>query len=193
MDTKLINGHGTPHPLKIDENGRAFSNAVSTLLIQQASIEGVAFNVNTGKLVLSGAGTHGLIYLKNTGEKDLLINSIGFLFGTSTAGEYEIFTIQNATTGTLITGASAIAINKNKNGGSTNTINALIYKGASGTTITDGEDWYYSLLGGPNQYTIMTGDIVLRKGTSIAIKMTTPGAANVSVFLAIHEHPLPIK
>ena len=49
--------------------------------------------------------------------------------------------IKNPSTGTLISGASAVAINSNINFGSSNTLSSITYKGAEGSTVTDGADY----------------------------------------------------
>lgn len=187
-----VKGHG----LIINERGAAMSEAISTLLLQQASIEGVAFNVNTGSITLA-AGDNGMLYLKNLGEKDLQISTIGFLFESgAAAGTYKFNTYQitpdSTPTGTLISGALAPLINKNKKAGSPNVMNATVYKGATSATLTSTHPyWYYTPRSAPGDYSISTGDILIPKGFGLAVSINSPGAANIAVFLAVHEYPLP--
>ena len=48
--------------------------------------------------------------------------------------------LRNPTAGTIVSGASAVAMNANRNFGSANTATAAIYSGKVGGTLTGGTD-----------------------------------------------------
>ena len=49
--------------------------------------------------------------------------------------------MKNLSTITLISGASAVAINSNRSFWSSNQLSSITYKGAEGSTLTDGADY----------------------------------------------------
>jgi hypothetical protein len=131
------------------------------------------------------------LYLKNNGDVDLAILTIGFLLGNSTGGigDLTLDVVKNPTTGTLISGATNVAINENKNAGSSQTLSVDAFKGAEGSTITNGTDWYYSTVpGDARTYVINTGSLVIPKGSSVSVSVTPQGSnssMNLSLFLSV--------
>lgn len=169
------------------------TEAVGESLSEHAATEGRSFNVNTGTIVLTSGSKSAILYLKNTGEKDLKISSIGYLLGNSTGGAGDIIpeVVVNPTEGTIITDAIDVDIAINKNFGSSKVLAASAFKGGEGKTITNGILAYGSLLSKAAQiYVITTGLIILPKGSSIGINIT-PQVGNTSmalqVFLGILE------
>lgn len=180
----------------VDPAGRIAANAVSTLLLEQASIEGVGFNINTGPIPFNTTNETPVLYFKNTGEKDINIPTVLYMFGTALSGETTMIIYQNPAASSTLTEAKAVLINKNKNAGARNTINALAYKGEVGDTFTATDAWYFSMLSNTNNpYAINTGSLVLKKNDSILITVKLPAstATNVSVALATNEYPLPTE
>lgn len=192
----INDGKGTGSQAEVDVNNRLQTLSVSLAAAQRSAIDGDTYNVNTGTINLTTANESGLIYLKNTGSTDLHITSIGYLLGNSTGGTGDtLMTVKrNPTTGTLISGATNVDVNINKNFGSTQTLSVNAYKGAEGNTVTDGDEAYYSLLPGVSRsYVITTGTLVLPQGSSISVSMTPPAgntSVDVQVFFAITDYRL---
>ena len=196
MSTIIKDGTGTGQTLKIDEQNRAHTHAISESLSQNAARSGDAYNINTGVINLTSATISELLYIENLGSNDLHISVIGYLIGNSTGGSGDILlgVNKNITGGTLISGALAPAINENKNVGSKKTLNVNVYKGAEATTQTGGTSFYSSLVGGDaKSYPINTGDIVLPRGSNISLNVT-PQTGNTSmdieIFLSIIEYTI---
>ena len=190
----IESGGITPNKLIIDSNGRANVYAVSETIVENASENGDSFNVNTGTINLTSGNKSALLYLKNNGTEDVVISSIGFLMGNSTGGSGDVLAevLRNPTTGTIVSGATNVDININKNFGSSKTLSVDAYKGAEANTFTDGEVAYKSLVAGSARgYVIATGSIIVPNGSSIGVELT-PQTGNTSmdiqIFLSIIKY-----
>ena len=196
MAETIIDGTGKGFEAKVDSNNKLSVYSVSENKVEFAASNGDSYNINTGTLVLTSAIESSLLYLKNNGDSDLHIASIGFLLGNSTggAGDLNVTVVKNCTLGTVVTDEVVVDINQNKNTGSSQELVADIYKGGEGKTITNGTDLYYSLVAGAGRpYVISTGTVAIPKGSSIGIKLT-PQTGNTSmslqVFLSVTEYKI---
>lgn len=181
----IQDGRGTGNTAKVDSEGRIWADAVSTLKEETQNKSGLAYNINTGTITLTNASTaNGVLYLKNNEDANLVLSNVIYILGNSTGGTGDIYIdiIRNPTTGTLISGATAVDVNSNKNFGSARTLNVLAYKGATGTTVTDGSTFVKTILntGAQRIVGVLGGGVILPKGASVAIKFTTP-ASNTSM------------
>ena len=178
----VTNGTGTGDALKVDKNNRAHTQAVTEGEALHSAELGDGYNINTG-LVSISADT-ALLYIKNDEDRDLVFETLifGEFEGITHSDDPYITIHKNATAGTLISGATAVDMNQNRNFGSNKTLGSttLAYKGASGNTVTDGTQ--VALLqatpGARNTYPI---DLILPKGSSIVIKVhpnASSGSAN---------------
>jgi hypothetical protein len=183
----LEDGSGKGYKAKIDLDGRLHVDSVSTQRGEYNSIIGTSYNINTGAITLTnGATDNGVLYVKNNEDYDLIIDTLFYIFGNSTSGtgDMDVTVIRNPTGGTLISGASAVAINQNRNFGSSRTLDITAYKGSTGTTITGGDDILFTILNtGAQRVAVSAGAIVLQKGSSIAVKFKTP-TSNTSMRVA---------
>ena len=192
---KISDATGTGLEAKVDINNRVHTNSLTIREQSQAAENGDAFNLNTGDVTLTTANESGVMYLKNNEDRDLVLSTIVYLFGTSTGGTGDtvINVCQGASAGTLVSNATPIVSNSNKNFGNSKTLDIDIFKGTEGSTITDGSVAFSSRLpAGKFPYLINTGDIVIPKGSSIAIAVT-PQASNTSMIIqvafAVHLRP----
>ena len=81
--------------------------------------------------------------MKNNESTDLHITAIAVGFGASAGGSGDpnlITIIRNPSLGTIVSNATDVDINSNRNYGSTNVLSVDAYKGATGSTMTDGVD-----------------------------------------------------
>lgn len=187
----ILDGSGKGYTTKVDEEGRLHVDSISTTRESAQSQRGYSFNVNTGVLTLTNAATdNGVFYIKNNEQGALIIESFFYLISSSTGGTSDgvVTIIRNPTTGTLISGASAITMNKNRNFGSSRELDALAYKGSTGTTITNGDDFAvtfvpYSIA---SRIVVPFSGLTVPKGASVGIKYTTPtGNTSQKVAFAI--------
>ena len=189
-------GDGGCFYLEVDEQGRAQVKSVSEPSQGQAAIDGRSFNINTGTINLTSDSESALAYIKNTGSTPIHISSVGYLLGNSTGGSGDVLVtlLRNPTQGTIVSGANPVDVKINKNFSSPRELSVNAYKGAEGSTLTDGEDAYFSLLPkSANTYLIDTGKIVLEEGASIGVKIlpqTGNTNMNVQVFFAAIDYRL---
>jgi hypothetical protein len=193
MAEQIVDGTGTGYKLKVDPNNRGHVFSVSETIAEAAARQGDSYNINTGNIILTSANKSSILYLKNNGDVDLAILSIGFLMGNSTGGTGDVVVevTKNPTAGTLISGALPVLIDENKNAGSSKSLNIDVFKGLEATTITNGTDWYYSTLAGSARaYVIATGSIIIPKGSSMSVSITpqtSNTSMNFSLFMSLIE------
>lgn len=166
---------------RTSETATVVNNKLSTTSVTQdesnlATIEGDGYNINTGNITLTNATKTAVLYLKNTGDKDLVIDKFFYILGASTGGAGNLFieVVRNPTLGTIVSNATPVSININRNFGSNNTITAQVYKGATGSTFTDGADALGTIATDNVTIPIQAGVIVLKKGSSVGINITAP-------------------
>lgn len=196
MEFEIKNGVGDGNVARVDSNHRLHTLAVNRTASENASGEGYSYNLNTGIITLTSSARTPVGYLKNNGNNDIRVTSIGFQMMASSGGSGRILTeiVKTPNAGTVISGATKFSIIENKNAGSSREVDADVFKGGTGLTLTGGKDFYQSLIpSAPFSYVIATGDIVLTKGSSIGI-FVTPPSGNTSVefmlFMAIAEEIL---
>lgn len=192
MAEQIIDGSGSGSRARVDENKQLHTTAITQTETQDAVDKGDAYNINTGTIGLTSTTASGVLYFKNDEDNPFIIDAIAVgidNLGTQ-AGACIITVIRNPTTGTLITGATAVDMNQNRNFGSSKTLKSttLAYKGAEGNTVTDGDDiaLFYQNAGTRGYYGI---DFELPKGSSLAITIdtqTTSGTTNL--YAAIIGH-----
>ena len=184
MGMMIEDGKGTGRKVGVNSHNQILTHSVVRQEIEQASIDGDSFNLNTGLMTLTSANESGVFFLKNTNpEKDIFLTSIIVILGPSTGGSstdtvrFRIY--KNTTSGTLVSNAVALAANSNRNFGSSKILTALGYKGDEGYTITDGEVHIESLISPGNRAPIALQE-VLKNGNSIAISLE-PQDSNTSM------------
>jgi hypothetical protein len=160
-------GTGKGNKAKVDGNNRLHTQAITETEALHAVEAGDAYNINTGNITFSAAGT--MLYLLNSEDKDLVVEAIAIGIGTGATSDMGELTIErNTTAGDLISDATAVAMNQNRNFGSNKTLTATAYKGKSGGTSTGGNDIIY-VYTGTDTRVFLTINLVLPKGSSMAV------------------------
>lgn len=187
---RITSASGQAYGAKVDGNNRLHTAAIVESESDRATELGEGFNINTGLVGLTSTTASGLIYLKNNEDRDLVVDFI--VIGIDNAGTNASLpvwkVIKNPTVGTLISGAAAVDINENRNFGSSRELEALVYKGAEGSTVTDGDD---TLLGFAEvgKRTEVRINMDLPKGNAMALTLdtqTTAGTTQVYVAVLCH-------
>jgi hypothetical protein len=182
----IKDGVGKGFYAKVDSTNRLHTDSSQLPRSAVAAFNGDAYNINTGTINLTGTSDSGLLYVKNTGDNSIVIETFIYLLGnTDGSGDTQVQIIRNPTTGTLITGGTAFsAVNRNFN--TSKTLSATILKGAHGTTVTDGDVAIESIFSGVGRQVVSVGAVVLNKNNSVAIKVQAPtGTTDMDVQLAI--------
>lgn len=188
-EVKIKDGSGTGTEAKVDKNQRLRVGSVQVSEAHKANENGDAYNINTGPINLSDAADTPIIYFKNNESRDYDLELVVIGLGASdgTAGEEIVITfIRNPTVGTIITSTPTnVDINSNRNYGSSNTLNADVFKGATGDTMTDGADHILVFGFEPGRLSIPV-DEVIPQGKSFGVKITPPpSSADMNVYVAL--------
>ena len=172
---KIEDGKGKGVWAQVDASSRLRTHAITEGEALHAAEEGNAYNINTGLISITGDAT--LLYLKNNENSDIVIDAIavGSFEGITHSDDPYLTVVRNPTGGDIISDATAVSMNANRNFGSSNTLVADIYKGKVGGTMTGGSDLaiLQATPGGRSFYPLQ---LVLAKGSTIGVKLT----ANVS-------------
>jgi len=190
MSEHIKDGTGSGRLVKINANNEIKTNAVTTPANQQATLDGRSFNINTGVFTLTNDSDTPIVYFKCTESAGFHVDAIVVGFGTSTGGsatEHNLVTlVRNPTAGTIISSTPTdVDINSNRNFGSAATLSSLAYKGATGDTLTGGND--HILVFQPDFGRLYLGiDESIPNGSSMGIKVTPPtGNTSMDIYCAI--------
>lgn len=191
MPDIIKDGSGKAYAAKVNGNNRLYTNSITVSENQQGTKLGNAYNLNTGEITLTDAVDTPIMYVKNNGAQTLHITAIAVGVGPTTGGSGgipKITVIRNPTAGTIVSGATNIDINCNRNYASSNTLVVDAYKGATGSTMTDGDDCLL-LYQTSNGRLFATIDEILPTGSSIGIKFQPQsGNTSQSVYAALISH-----
>ena len=194
MTQLITDGTGSGAKAKVDECNRLHTDNVTHTHSDEASIEGNAFNINTGLITLTTAGTSSLLYIKNNDvSRDIIISKLAYIFGSNTGGSGDTTMVvnRNPTGGTIVSDAvDAEMAGINRNFGSSTVLVADIYKGGEGKTDTGGGKIVESLFGAPSfNANLDVGFLVLPHGSSISFEVTpASGTTAQDVEIAVNLH-----
>jgi hypothetical protein len=184
---QIQDGTGSGKLAKVDSDNRLHVRSVTTTSEESASLKGLDFNLNTGIITLTNATKTPVFYLKNNEDYDLVIGTLFYTTGESTGGSGNILVevIRNPTAGTIVSNATPIEMNANRNFGSSRSLSVSAYKGATGNTLTDGIKFVESISSTATQRVpVVGGAVIIPKGSSIAIQIT-PSTGNTSMAVEI--------
>ena len=175
MAEQILDGTGTGYKMRVGSDNRAQTRAIIEEEVIHNSELGNSYNFNTGLISITADAT--LMYFKNNSDDSFIITDValGSFDGITHSNDPYITLVRNPTGGDLITDATAISLNQNRNFGSSKTADANIYKGKVGGTLTGGNDIaILQATGGSRSFYGI--NFLLPKGSSLGIKLT----ANVS-------------
>ena len=180
----LNSGAGKNYSAEVDVTNKLAVRSITESESVESTDLGNAYNINTGTIGLTSSTESAILYYKHNEDQPIIIEALAVGIGSAgTVTDSSVITlIKNPTAGTIISGATAVDMNQNRNFASSNTLlNSLAYKGAEGNTFTDGDDVgiFYQSAGGRLFAAI---NFELRKGNSIGVKIdtnTSSGTTNV--------------
>lgn len=192
MSETIVNGaDGAGYEAKVDKTNRLHTRSVSLTEQEEALENGKDWNIETGTINLTTANASGLMYLKNKGEKNLKVKLYVFLIDPSTGGaggKVLIEILRNPTGGTVVTDAN-VANSVNMNFGSSNEIEADVYYGAEGKTLTGQDNIIVSKT--TDDTRMLLGIFTeLPRGASLGLRLTPPTgntSMNVNSILEAYE------
>jgi hypothetical protein len=188
MGFNIKDGTGSSNEAKVDENKQLHVFGITETEQQQATDFGNSYNINTGWI--SGvSGSTAVLYFKNDEDSTFVVDAIAVGFGRD-ASDTDIQTvrvIRNPSAGDIITQATNVDMNQNRNFGSSNSLKTttLAYKGVnSNTDFTDGDD-IAIFAQNDNGRLFATVDFELTRGSSIGITIDTETTGSTKVYAAI--------
>jgi len=196
MAEQIQDGTGSGKRVKVDSNNQIHTTSITRSNTQDATIKGNSYNINTGDIGLTSTTESAVLYFKSdespvNGETAFVVDAIAIGIDSlgTTSGMAKITVVKNPTAGTIVTNAVAVDMNENRNFGSSENLDSLIYKGVEGDTFTNGTDiaQFYQSAGSRGFYTL---DFDLPKGSSIGVKIdtqTTAGTTNIYAALIGHR------
>lgn len=183
MSISILDGLGSGREVGVDKRNRMTSATISESESNYHTTLGLKYNINTGDITLTNAVETTVLYLKNNDDRNMVIDALIYNLGNSTGGSGDILinVIRNPTAGDIITNANDVAVGTgleaNLNYGSSLTLNADIYKGASGeAVITNGLTNVLTRNASSTGRIFISpgGGVILPKGNSIAFNYTPP-------------------
>lgn len=180
MGFEITDGTGKGNSAGVDRTNRLLVRNVSETIFQNAAEEGEAFFIGTPIITATTAGESALIYIKNNEDNQLVLGSFFLIAEATASGSPNMFRINWYRNPTSISSGTAIPA-LNQNFGSSNTLDADIEYGAEGSTVTGGS--LAATLSFPiGQFNQIDANLVLEKGSSVAITVTPPaGNTNMPV------------
>ena len=168
----IDDGTGKGISAKVDSDYRLYTNAVTREEVQLSVYLGSGFNINTGLVDVTNAGVDNAIwYLKNDGSEDVVIYEILIILGTSTGGvgDGTLKVIRNPTGGTIVSGALTVEANVNRNFSSSNALEVITYKGATGSTLTGGDTLGSTNRNGASVINFTSTPFLLKTGNTVGV------------------------
>ena len=184
MSSSIIkDGGGSGRAAKVDSKQRLSVSGEALAPFEQAVIDGRGFLLTSGIVNLTSANESAVLYMKNNGDKDLILVESRYFMGTSTGGTSPDFQIKgaiNPTSGTIQ--SSTLTAAGNLNLGSAATVNIDARIGGEGITCITAVPQPSSV--------VQTGQIFAKvpvsfpKGTSLCLTVKPP-TGNTSVDVAL--------
>lgn len=188
MSVTIKDGTGSGNVAKVTSENRVEVAAITQAEKDHGAQLGDKYNINTGDITLTDANKTTILYIKNNEDNDLVINSFVYNLGATASGtgDVKIEVLRNPTTGDIVTNASAVEAVSNQNFGSSDTLTADVYKGATAdAAITDGAVSISTRsAANTGRIVISLGALVIPKGSSMAVDYTPP-ASNTSQIVQV--------
>lgn len=183
MSITIKDGTGSGNVAKVTDEKRLETSAVTETEKDHACILGDTYNINTGDITLTDANETTVLYIKNNESNPLVLTALIYNLGASTggSGDVKINVLRNPTTGDIVTNASAVEAVSNQNYGSSKSLTADVYKGATAdAVITDGTVSVSTRsASNTGRIVVSLGALVIPQGSSLAVNYTPP-ASNTS-------------
>lgn len=183
MSITIKDGTGSGNVAKVTDEKRLETSAVTETEKDHACILGDTYNINTGDITLTDANETTVLYIKNNESNPLVLTALIYNLGASTggSGDVKINVLRNPTTGDIVTNASAVEAVSNQNYGSSKSLTADVYKGATAdAVITDGTVSVSTRsASNTGRIVVSLGALIIPQGSSLAVNYTPP-ASNTS-------------
>lgn len=171
MGFQIQDGKGTGYIAGVDSTNRLQTRTISESLFQTSTKNGDAFFLGSPPITLTSSGSSAVIFIQNDGDVDLLLQEGIFTSGDASGSSLNVFTTTWYKNPTDILGTTVTPLNQNF--GSSLELDAVVkygshLAGVSGGTVVA------QLLFPIKQFNKLETDLVLTKGSSLAISVNAP-------------------
>jgi hypothetical protein len=172
---EIIKDGRTGDTAKVDIYNRIHTQALTVTVTQHAHLQSNAYDVSTGGLINLGDAVNApLIYVSNTGDSDLIVETI-FIDSTAStggAGSGSLTWHLNPNAGTLVSAATAAQVLSRRIGSPVN-LSSDSYKAATeGLTLTGGSAITFPVSAGVG--IPFAKPFVIPKGQAFGVSYTAP-------------------
>ena len=187
----IQDGTGSGYLAKVTENNRIAVESVAITAEDDSIRIGEGWQVGSGPVSFTGAAQSAIMYIKNEGPRNFVLDRAVLILGTSTGGtgDWTFQVLRNPEqTGTIVSNAVRAGVS-NSNHGSGLVPDALLYRGVEGDTV----DLAGLATGAPLPIQQQVNRTVfplgrqLPTGSSIAFRLTPP-SGNTSAIGVLVTH-----
>lgn len=172
MGFEISDGTGKGTSAGVDINNRLLTNAISESVLQYAAESGDAFFIGTPLVTLTSSSESAILFIENREDKPLILSQFFIIAESTSGGSPNMFRVSWYKNPTAITSATA-TVSLNQNFGSSSELDANIFYGAEGSSVTGGG--LVAQLSFPiGQFNSLDANLILEKGSSFAITITPP-------------------
>lgn len=133
----IEDGTGKGFSVKVDDRHRMHISGVVNTAVDAAILDGRHFIANSGIITITGTTKNALLYITNTSDTDLFLNSLIFTEGLSVGGSgIGILASEVSPTGGTIISTATPAVLINSRVGSPKPYSGVAYAGFDGATVT---------------------------------------------------------
>ena len=191
MAEQIKDGSGKGNLAKVDGNLRLSTRSVTNNESEQATKEGLSYNINTGFITLTDDNETPILYVINNEPTQLHVTSVILGVGASTGGSGinpRFRVSKNPTSGTIVSNATSVDIVSNRNFSSNTSFQGSAYKGVTGDTLSGNGDHILGFASSTSR-TVLPVDEILERGDSLGVYIT-PETSNTStvVYCALVTH-----
>jgi len=183
---KIEDGKGNGYLAAVDSTNRLEVHAATVDEERVATVEGEAWQIGSAIVSFTAATESAILYVKNTGDGDLIVDRLRLHLGTVTGGtgDWTLGIIRNPTAGTIISTAT-VATPTNINHGSSKEPTGVFYRGVQGATFTDGTAAAFPIKSTGEGIIIFPFGRILPTGSSIGIRLTPPTGTTAANAIAV--------
>jgi len=191
MSELVVKSGSSGNTADVNDDNELQTFAVTRPEITKSAIAGDAFFISHTPVNLTSANQSYIFSILNNEGVNWIVDALQTSFGESTGGSGKVlslFTI-NGTTGTLFTSGTP-ELEGNQNLGSPKTLDATIFSGAEGFTVTNGISDPEELIPSvPDIIIFDSSPIIIAPSTSIQIAITPPtGNTSMDIQISITLH-----
>lgn len=190
---KIDDGTGSGRQASVNAANELRVFAITETESQAAGEDGFSYNINTGDITSLTAGDATLVYFKNDEEETVVLESfaVGIRGFTGLTDMAVLTMIRNPDGGDIVSDATAVSMNQNRNFGSSKTLSTstLVYKGKAAGTVTGGDDIGQFYIGNNSRLNPQI-NFEIPRGSSVAIKVVsdaTAGTAYAALILHLKD------